>query len=59
MKCVWCETNEADGICNDGKPPYCLECQEMLMTQYGCGETAHKMLQQVLGKRRKRGRNNG
>lgn len=24
MKCVWCETNEADGVCNDGNPPYAL-----------------------------------
>lgn len=35
MKCVWCETNEADGVCNDGNPPYCLECQEMLQEHMG------------------------
>ncbi len=59
MKCVWCDTNEADGVCNDGKPPYCLECQEMLLTQYGYGETAYKMLKEVVSKRQKRDRKNG
>lgn len=54
MKCVWCDTNETDGVCNDGKPPYCLECQEMLLTQYGYGETAYKMLKEVVSERQRR-----
>lgn len=51
MRCIWCGKVNADGIAVISKEPcYCKDCQLKLLKKYGWGNTALKLMQELVAK---------
>lgn len=51
MRCIWCGKQNADGIAVISKEPcYCKDCQLKLLKKYGWGDTAIKLMQELVAK---------